>query len=64
MSAILWRILIAAICVVLAFVLIPAFVELIGFPMSAPLLTIIKVCVAGLALLYVLRGPAPPWPNP
>ena len=63
MAAVLWRVLIAAICVVLAFLLIPAFVELIGFPVPAPLMVIIKVCVAGLALLYVLRGPAPPWPT-
>lgn len=63
MAAILWRILIAAFCVVLAFLLIPAFVALIGFPVSAPLMTIIRVCIAGLALLYVLRGPAPPWPS-
>jgi hypothetical protein len=64
MAAILWRVLIAAICVVLAFLLIPAFADLIGFPVSGPLLVIVKVCVAGLALLYVLRGPAPPWPTP
>jgi hypothetical protein len=64
MAGILWRVLIAAICVVLVFLLIPPFVELIGLPVSAPLMTIIKVCIAGLALLYVLRGPAPPWPNP
>ena len=62
MSAILWRVLIAAICCVLAFMVIPAFVHLIGFPMSEDLLVIIKVCIAGLALLYVLRGPSPPWP--
>jgi hypothetical protein len=64
MAAILWRVLIAAICVVLIFLLIPPFAQVIGFTISAPLMTIIKICVAGLALLYVLRGPAPPWPNP
>jgi len=64
MAAILYRVLIAAVCVVLAFLLIPAFLQLIGFTAPPALMTIIKVCIAGLALLYVLRGPAPPWPNP
>lgn len=63
MAGMLWRLLIAAICVVLAYALIPAVIELLGVPVSAPLLTIIRVCIAGLAVFYVLRGPGPPWPT-
>jgi len=53
----LWRALIAAICLVLFYAVLPAFVELLNISVSAPLLTIIRVCVAGIAIFYVIRGP-------
>ena len=59
MTAILWRVLMAAIAIVLVFLLIPAFADLLGFSIQPALMTIIKVCVAGIAVFYVLRGGPP-----
>lgn len=59
MAGILWRVLIAVIAVVLVFALIPPFTRIIGFGLDADLMTIIKVCVAGLAVFYVLKGGPP-----
>lgn len=61
MSALLWRIIIAAICVVLIILIIPPFLALLGLTPDSNLLTIIKVCIAGIAILYVLKG-GPPIP--
>jgi hypothetical protein len=64
MSNILVRILLAAICVALLWALLPPLFEVLGFGPSPALLQIIKICVAGIALLYVFTGtrwwPAPP----
>ncbi len=60
MSAILWRVLIAVVCVVLTFALLPPVARIIGFDLSADVMLVIRVCVAGLAVLYILRGRVPP----
>lgn len=60
MSGILWRVLIAVVCVVLVLALMPPFLRIVGFDASADVLLIVRICVAGLAVLYVLRGPNPP----
>lgn len=57
MSALLWRIIIAVVCVLLAFALLPLLFDLVGFPASGTALQIIRICIAGLAVLYVLKGP-------
>lgn len=56
MGPLFTRILIAVLAVILIFALIPPFLRIIGFPVSADLMTIIKICVAAVALYYVLRG--------
>lgn len=56
MSALLWRILIAVICVVLILAVLPPFFRIIGFDVSGDVMTIIRICVAGLAVLYVITG--------
>lgn len=56
MTNILWRVLIAAICLVLIWALIPPFVGLLGLTIDPNLLQIFRICVAGLAVLYVLTG--------
>jgi hypothetical protein len=53
---ILVRVIIAVVCVILAFALIPPVSRLIGFPIEADSMTVIKVCIAGLAVFYILRG--------
>lgn len=67
MSALLWRVLIAVVCVVLALALIPPFLRIVGFDPSGDVMTIVRICVGGLAVLYVLAGarwfpPTPPIP--
>jgi hypothetical protein len=59
MSGILWRLILASIAVVLCYALVPPFVALLGFSMDANLWTILRVCVAGLAIYYVLKGRIP-----
>jgi hypothetical protein len=55
----IWRILLAVVAVVIVYALIPPVSRVIGFPVSGDLLTIVKVCVAGLAVLYIGWGKAP-----
>lgn len=57
MSALLWRILIAVLMVVLLIALLPPVFRLIGFPLSGDLLLVLKIVIAGLAILYVFKGP-------
>jgi hypothetical protein len=59
-SGILWRIIIAVVCVLLFLALLPPFLRLLGLDVSDDVLTILRVCVAGLAILYVIRGPSYP----
>lgn len=56
MSALLWRVLIAVIAVVLVYHLIPPVSRVLGFEIGGDLLTIIKVCVAGIAIFYIIKG--------
>ena len=61
MAAILWRILIAVVCVLLINALIPPVLQVIGLDLSGPALQIIRICVAGLAFFYIIKGPPVPW---
>lgn len=56
MSALLWRIIIAVVCVVLILALLPPFFHVVGFSVSGDVMLILKICIAGLAVLYVLKG--------
>lgn len=62
MASLLLRILIAAVVVLVLLAILPAFLHLLGAPVSGDLWTIIRAVVAGLALLYVVLGP--PVANP
>ncbi len=57
MSAMIWRILIAVVCVIAIIALLPPFFRVVGFPLSSDLLLILRICIAALATLYVLKGP-------
>lgn len=61
MAGMLWRVLIAVACVLLAYALIPPVSRLIGFAVSGDLLTVLKIVIGGLAVLYILRGAPPNW---
>ena len=60
MSALLWRMLIAVIVVLLLFAAVPLFLEIIGFPLAANVWALLRIIIAGLAVLYVVAGPKPP----
>ena len=63
MSSLLWRVIIAVICCLLAFALIPPVCNVVGFKLDSDIYTILKICIGGLAVLYILRGPVPTWNN-
>lgn len=50
------RVLLAAVGAVLAIAIIPAFLRVIGFPVSGDLMLIIKVVIAAVAVFYVIKG--------
>jgi len=56
MSALLWRVIIAVICAVLLFALLPPLFDVLGFPLGGSLLLVIRICIVGIALLYILKG--------
>lgn len=56
MSALLWRVLIAVVCVLLAFALIPPLLRIFGLDVGGDVLTVVRVCIGGLAVLYILTG--------
>ena len=58
----LLRVLYAAICVVMFWLVFPLFLSVIGFAPGADVLQLMRVVIALLAVLYVLFGPAPPVP--
>ena len=57
----LWRVLYAVIVAVLFYALLPPLLRVIGFPLSADVVTIVRIVVAGALLLYVFFGRA--WPS-
>ena len=56
MTGILGRIIIAVIVVLLLFVLIPLLFNIFGLGFSGAVIQVIKLCIGGIALLYVLTG--------
>jgi len=61
MTAWIWRLLLAAILFVVLFAALPLFLQVIGVPVSGPLLGLIRICAGALAVLYVFFGrPIPP----
>jgi hypothetical protein len=55
-GSIIWRILIAVVVCVLLFALLPLVATVIGFPMSAAVVQIFRICIAGCAVLYIITG--------
>lgn len=57
MPALLWRIVIAVIAVVLLFALLPPVLRIFALDLSGDVLTVLKICIGGIALFYVIKGP-------
>jgi phosphate/sulfate permease len=60
MSGLLWRVLLAIVCVVIAAALVSPVARILGFPLSSDFALVIRICIAGLAVLYILRGKSAP----
>lgn len=59
MRAFIWRVVYAAVFVVMFLLIVPLFLEVIGFPATGSLWALIRICIACLAVAYVLFGPPP-----
>ena len=57
MSALLWRVIIAVICCVLLYALLPPVFRVIGFNPGNDVMLILRICIGGLAVLYIAKGP-------
>lgn len=62
MRALIWRVIYAVIGVVMFLLIVPLFLSVVGFPAGGDLWALIRICVACLAVAYVLFGPQPPAP--
>jgi hypothetical protein len=62
MKAFIWRIIIAAICYVLFWLVFPLFLEVIGINIGGAMMQLMRICSAAIAILYVVFGPVPPYP--
>jgi len=57
MNALIWRVLIAVIVVVIIGALLAPVSRILGFPLDGDLLLVLRICIAGLAVLYIIKGP-------
>ncbi len=57
MSTLLWRVIIAVLAVVLLFALLPPFFAIVGFTPDGNVMQVLRICIAGIAVFYVLKGP-------
>lgn len=61
MPGIFWRVLIAVFVIVFVYALLPPVLSVIGISLSADVMKIIRICVGGIALFYIVFGRNPPW---
>lgn len=61
MAHFIWRILLAVLACVFVFALLPPVCRIIGFSPSEDILLVVHICVAALAILYIVKGPPLPW---
>ena len=57
MSALLWRVIIAVTVVLVLFALLPPVFRVFGIALSGDVMLIFRICIGGIAVLYVLKGP-------
>lgn len=65
MRDLLWRILIAVFCVAIVVNLLPPLLRIVGLDLSADVWLVVRLCIGGLAVIYVIGGtrwfpPSPP----
>lgn len=64
MAGIVWRVIIAVIAVLFAFAIIPLVADIFGLALAGNVWKLLKLCIAALAVFYILRGPSPSWSRP
>lgn len=57
MSALFWRVLIAVLAVVFVYAILPPVLRILGVPLEGDVLLVVKLCIAAIALFYILKGP-------
>jgi hypothetical protein len=62
MRALLWRLLYAVVCYFLFWWIFPLFISAIGVPVTSSIMELARAVTAAIAFLYVVFGPAPPYP--
>ena len=62
MKSFFLRMLIAAVFVLALLAALPAFLHILGFGMSGDIYTLFRIVVAVAAVVYVIWGPAIPFP--
>jgi len=62
MKSLLWRLIYAVIVVLILFKVVPLFCSVVGFTLTGDAWQLIRICLGGLAVLYVLFGPDPKAP--
>ncbi len=55
-AGILARVIVAVLAVVVAVLLIPPVARIVGFPLSGDVMLVLRVCIAALAVFYILKG--------
>jgi hypothetical protein len=57
MPSLFWRIIIAVVAVVLIGALLEPLSRILGFPLTGDPLRVIQICIAGIAVFYVIGYP-------
>lgn len=60
MGNIFWRIIVAVLGVLFAFLLVPKLANIFGVPMTGDVWDVIKICIGAIAVFYVIGGSWPP----
>jgi len=52
------RIIVAILALLLGYALLPLILEVVAIPVAGAAVAIVKICMAGIALFYIIKGPA------
>jgi len=55
----IWRVLFAVFVVVIIYLLLPPVSRILGFGLGGDVLQVVKICIAALAVYYVVWGKGP-----
>lgn len=64
MAGIVWRVVIAVIAVLFAFAIVPLVADIFGLSLAGSVWKLLKLCIAAIAVFYILRGGTPLFARP